>query len=380
MQPVQMEPLQNVQNFYSPLPLVSAQSFNPFMAPVMAVILPSFSTISPGFPSIPSAVPQGPNVITGYPPGSASFPQLQPQVQVQTGSHTQTSPDLLLSSQKAPSSIGEEEEAAGPQALFSSSRSSSPLQLNLLQEELPKQSEGQSSTGHNHSENLHEQHTIEADAPSESGNQDAQSTSSELLDLLLQEDARSGTGSNASGSGESGSLGSGSGSGSHETSTSHTGSSHSSKYFASNDSSDTSHKARKNQEAPVERPRGFETVIENSLWSMIQHTPEQVMMTYQIRTRNQNEVLAEDREKLRVLQALQPWFSKEQKEELAKVHPWIKQHTIPKELDTQGCVSCNSGVGLAHSPQPAVSESLLHVETHQQDSIEPVAFTLNSSQ
>lgn len=258
LQPLQMEPLQNVQNFYSPLPLVSAQSFNPYMPPVMAVILPNYPNLTPGFPSIPSAVPQGPSMITGYAPGSVSFPQLQPQFQVQTGPHTQTSPGLLLSSQKAASSIGEEEEAAGPQALFSSSRSSSPLQLNLLQEELPRQSEGQSSTGLNHPESLHEQHAIEVslnlwlvssalkiltvswlkwhwyencffvkgDAPSESGNQDGQSTSSELLDLLLQEDARSGTGSNASGSGSGesgGSLGSGSGSGSNETSTSHTG-------------------------------------------------------------------------------------------------------------------------------------------------------------
>uniref|UniRef100_A0A8C5GAN4 PAS domain-containing protein n=1 Tax=Gouania willdenowi TaxID=441366 RepID=A0A8C5GAN4_GOUWI len=104
------------------------------------------------------------------------------------------------------------------------------------------------------------------DAPSESGNHDAQSTSSELLDLLLQEDARSGTGSNASGSGsgESGrSLGSGSGS--NGTSTSHT----------------------------------------------------------------------KDREKLQVLQPLQPWFTQEQQEELAEVHPWIQQHTIPQEIDTQ---------------------------------------------
>ncbi len=64
------------------------------------------------------------------------------------------------------------------------------------------------------------------DAPSESGNQDAHSTSSEMLYQLLQEDARSGTGSNASGSGSGesgGSLGSGSGLGSNGTSTSHTG-------------------------------------------------------------------------------------------------------------------------------------------------------------
>lgn len=46
-------------------------------------------------------------------------------------------------------------------------------------------------------------------------------------------------------------------------------------------------------------------------------------------------MLAEDREKLRVLQPLQPWFTQEQREELAEVHPWIQQHTIPQEIDTQ---------------------------------------------
>lgn len=45
-------------------------------------------------------------------------------------------------------------------------------------------------------------------------NQDAMSTSSDLLDLMLQEDSRSGTGSAASGSGSSGTRSSGSGSGS----------------------------------------------------------------------------------------------------------------------------------------------------------------------
>lgn len=45
-------------------------------------------------------------------------------------------------------------------------------------------------------------------------NHDAMSTSSEFLDLLLQEDSRSGTGSAASGSGSSGTRSSGSGSGS----------------------------------------------------------------------------------------------------------------------------------------------------------------------
>lgn len=54
-------------------------------------------------------------------------------------------------------------------------------------------------------------------------NQDAMSTSSDLLDLLLQEDSRSGTGSAASGSGSSGTRSSGSGSGSNGCSSSGTG-------------------------------------------------------------------------------------------------------------------------------------------------------------
>ncbi|XP_067443861.1 period circadian protein homolog 3 isoform X1 [Thunnus thynnus] len=378
MQPIQMEPiqnLQNIQNFHNLQAMTSAQSVNPYMTPVMAVILPNYPTFTPGYPSIyppsaPSFLPQAPITMTGFAPGSVPF--AQPQFQCQPGPLAQTSPGPLLCSPRASSSVGEEEEAAEPRALFSSSRSSSPLQLNLLQEELPKPSEGQSSTGHNHAESLHEQHTNEGDAPSDSGNHDAQSTTSELLDLLLQEDARSGTGSNASGSGSGESGGSlGSGSGSNGTSTSHTGSSNSSKYFASNDSSDTSRKARKSQEAPAEHQHSFDTRVENSLWSMIQHTPERVMMTYQIHTRDQNEVLAEDREKLRVLQPLQPWFSQEQKQELAEVHPWIQQHTIPQEIDTQGCVSCNSSAGVAHSPHPPAPDSSSPLESPQQDSMAP---------
>ncbi|XP_042356898.1 period circadian protein homolog 3 isoform X2 [Plectropomus leopardus] len=378
MQPIQMEPFHTLQNFPNLQPMAPVQGINPYMTPVMAVILPNYPTFTPGYPSsypppAPSMLPQAPVTMSGFAPGGVPFPQ--PQFQTQPAPLPQTCLGSLLCSPRASSSVGEEEEAAGPRALFSSSRSSSPLQLNLLQEELPKPNEGQSSTGHNHTESLHEQHANQGDNPSESGNHDAQSTSSELLDLLLQEDARSGTGSNASGSGSGesgGSLGSGSGSGSNGTSTSHTGSSNSSKYFASNDSSDTSRKARKSQEAPAEHQHSFDTRVDNSLWGMIQHTPEHVMMTYQIHTRDQNEVLAEDREKLRVLQPLQPWFTQEQREELAEVHPWIQQHTIPQEIDTQGCVSCNSGPGVIHSPpHPTAPDS----SSPQQDPIGPVVDT-----
>lgn len=160
-QPVQMEPPQNIQNFYNLNPMTSAQSVNPFMAPVMAVILPNYPTFTPGFPSlylppVPSAVPQAPNMMTGFAPDSASFGQ--PHFQAQPSPRTQTSPGLLCS-QRASSVGEEEEEAAEPRALFSSSRSSSPLQLNLLQEELPKVGEGHGSTKLNRPESLHERAT-----------------------------------------------------------------------------------------------------------------------------------------------------------------------------------------------------------------------------
>uniref|UniRef100_A0A667W9B6 Period circadian clock 3 n=1 Tax=Myripristis murdjan TaxID=586833 RepID=A0A667W9B6_9TELE len=277
-----------------PAPQQPPGSINPYVAPVMAVILPNYPAFTPGYPSIyppsaPSMLPQAPFTMAGFAPGADPF--TQPQFQGQPGPHPQTSSGLLLCSPRASSSVGEEEEAAGPRALFSSSRSSSPLQLNLLQEELPKPSEGQSSTGHNRAESLHEQHVKGV---------------SELT-VSLHWISFIGV----------------------------TGSSNSSKYFASNDSSDTSCKARKSQEVAAEHQHTFDTRVENSLWSMIQHTPEPVMMTYQILPRDQNEVLAEDREKLRVLQPLQPWFTQEQREELAEVHPWIQQHTIPQEIDTQ---------------------------------------------
>ncbi|XP_060925593.1 period circadian protein homolog 3 [Limanda limanda] len=382
MQPIQMHSipsLQNMQSFHTMQPMAPAQPINPYLAPVMAVILPNYQTFTAGYPAMfppsgASMLPEALITMTGFAPGSSPF--LQPQFQTQPSPHTMTCPVPLLCSPRPSSSVGEEEEAPGARALFSSSRSSSPLQLNLLQEELPKPSEGQRSTGHNHIDSLHEKHDNEADNPSDSGNHDTQSTSSEMLDLLLQEDARSGIDSNASGSGESGgSLRSGSESGSNGTSTSHTGSSNSSKYFASNDSSDTLRRARKSQDPPAENQHSSDTRVENPLWSMIKSTPERVLMTYQIHTRDQAEVLAEDRKKLRVLQHLQPWFSQEQREELAEVHPWIQQHTTPQEIDIQGCGTCSSGAGVTPFPHPPAPESSSALDSHQQNSSGPVLDT-----
>lgn len=161
MQPIQME---SIQNFHNLQPMAPAQTIHPYMTPVMAVILPNYPTLTPGFPpvyppSAPSFLPQAPINMAAFVPGTTHFPQ--PLFQAQPTPQPQTTLGPLLCSPRASSSVGEEEEAAGPRALFSSSRSSSPLQLNLLQEELPKANEGPGSTGHNHSESLHKQHVNE---------------------------------------------------------------------------------------------------------------------------------------------------------------------------------------------------------------------------
>ncbi|XP_051768463.1 period circadian protein homolog 3 isoform X4 [Ctenopharyngodon idella] len=338
-QPMVVQPDQGVQNLQP-------------MQPMMVFLLPSYPMYNNGMylqgmpVEVPGVVPQPPFNMGGFVPPGAHMPhgsplQGHPPGSTVSGVGMPAGASVEVDSIPTPW-FGEDLDAAQPTALFSSSRSSSPIQLNLLQEELTKPTEAQTSTG---PESLHEHHAKAEDAPSESGIQDTHSTSSEMLDQLLQEDARSGTGSNASGSGSGesgGSLGSGSGLGSNGTSTSHTGSSNSSKYFASNDSSDTSRKARKSAEAQERERTAFKKHVDNPLWSMIKQTPEPVMMTYQISPRDQAQVLQEDREKLVLMQPMQPWFTQDQKKELAEVHPWIHQHTVPQEIDTQGCVSCNT--------------------------------------
>ncbi|XP_043107840.1 period circadian protein homolog 3 isoform X2 [Puntigrus tetrazona] len=343
-QPMVVQPDQGVQNL---------QPMHP-MTPMMVVLLPSYPMYPgntgmylQGMPvPVPGVAPQPPFNMSGYIPPGGHVPHGSPS-QGHSPGPTATGVEMGQGASVEVDSIpspwfGEDLDAAQPTALFSSSRSSSPIQLNLLQEELTKPIEAQNSTA---PESLHEHHAKAEESPSDSGNQDAHSTSSEMLDQLLQEDARSGTGSNASGSGSGesgGSLGSGSGLGSNGTSTSHTGSSNSSKYFASNDSSDTSRKARKSVEVQERERTTFKKHVDNPLWSMIKQTPEPVMMTYQIGLRDQAQVLQEDREKLLLMQPMQPWFTQDQKKELAEVHPWIHQHTVPQEINTQYCVSCTS--------------------------------------
>uniref|UniRef100_A0A674JB55 Period circadian regulator 1 n=1 Tax=Terrapene triunguis TaxID=2587831 RepID=A0A674JB55_9SAUR len=232
------------------------------------------------------------------------------------------------------------------------SRCSSPLQLNLLQmEEAPKVAErqevpgGQASPGGGRasgtpgaSELGPQKETCLAEGQ-DSSNNDALSSSSDLLDLLLQEDSRSGTGSATSGSGfmHSGSKG-GSTSASGTTSSK---SSHSSKYFGSIDSSEP--------ERAGQPPGGagageqfIKYVLQDPLWLLMANTDEKVMMTYQLPDRPAAAVLQADREKLREMQKQQPRFTEEQKKELAEVHPWVKKGLLPKAINVTACVNCGS--------------------------------------
>ncbi|NWU59555.1 PER3 protein, partial [Dromas ardeola] len=199
-----------------------------------------------------------------------------------------------------------------PALLLSSSQNSSPLQLNLLQEELPKPMELSISTD----VKAHAEAECNND-PEDSGNSASHCASSEFTIRSLYEDSQSGTVSAVSGSGSalSGSLGS-----------------------RSNDTSGcgTEEKTREAEEKGTAHKSKHE-----SAWVMMDHTPERVLMTYQMPNRIKEEVLKEDLEKLTVMRKQQPWFTDGQKKELAEVHTWIRTQTVPLQISTQGCVTCD---------------------------------------
>ncbi|NWV01333.1 PER3 protein, partial [Upupa epops] len=208
----------------------------------------------------------------------------------------------------------DQQEGQCPQALLlSSSRSSSPLQLDLLQEELPKPMElSVSSDVKAHAE-------AKCDNNQEdSGNSASHCASSEFTEHSLYEDSQSGTSLSASGSGSalSGSLGT-----------------------RSNETSGCGTEEKK--QGAAEEKRTAHKSKHESAWPVMDRTPEQVLMTYQMPNRSQEEVLKEDLEKLTVMQKQQPWFTEGQKKELAEVHSWIRTQTVPLQISTQGCVTCD---------------------------------------
>uniref|UniRef100_A0A3P9M6W9 Period circadian protein homolog 2 n=1 Tax=Oryzias latipes TaxID=8090 RepID=A0A3P9M6W9_ORYLA len=189
-------------------------------------------------------------------------------------------------------------------------------------------------------------------------NSDANSSSSDMLEILLQEDSCSatsgsmGSGSNGCGtsaSGTSQSRTSASGASASGVSDSRSGSNNSSNYFGSVDSSQRSQKPKstlsKSEGMPVEMEQSeqvIKCVLQDPLWRLMANTDEKTMLTYQLPSRNLQNVLAEDKEKLRLLQKCQPRFSEEQRKELVDVHPWMKKGGLPKAIDIKGCSCCDN--------------------------------------
>ncbi|XP_053738531.1 period circadian protein homolog 2 isoform X2 [Synchiropus splendidus] len=194
----------------------------------------------------------------------------------------------------------------------------------------------------------------------DANNSDANSLSSDMLDILLQEDSYSGTGSATSGSMGSGSNGCGtSGSGKSKSTTSASGTSqsatsgsgsgsnNSSNYFGSVDSSQNSQKVKghmsNSRSAETEPGDNFSKYPrQDPMWLLMANTDDKLMMTYQLPTRDMQKVLREDREKLRLLQKNQPRFTEEQKNEVIEVHPWIKKGGLLKVVDVKMCSCCDS--------------------------------------
>ncbi|XP_059419162.1 period circadian protein homolog 2-like [Carassius carassius] len=357
----------------------------PLVTPMVALVLPNYMFPQIGgaprqpfypkqgtFPSQPTFPPQ-PSFAAQTPFPQQSTFTIQTQFAPQNPFTPQTPfpfacpeeppkpPELREEPSRSPTpqSVG----GGGPPSppLFQS-RCSSPLQLNLLQlEETQRSAERQEwtapsvvpqascSSSVEKAGGATGQTKTEKDVPQYEGapvdgqHSDAFSSSSDLLDIL-PEDSRSGTGSATSGSMGSGSNGCGtSASGG---SASRTGSSNnSSNYFGSVDSSQKSHKAKgQGSGSGALTLDGSETLIkyalQDPLWLLMANVNEDVMMSYQLPSRDIEKVLREDREKLRQMQKSQPRFTEEQKRELAEVHPWMRRGGLPKAIDVKVCVGC----------------------------------------
>uniref|UniRef100_A0A8C3XR78 Period circadian protein homolog 2 n=1 Tax=Chelydra serpentina TaxID=8475 RepID=A0A8C3XR78_CHESE len=311
-------------------PMQPSQFSAPLVTPVVALVLPNYM-----YPQMNNNLPQ-----TLY--------NVQPNFSAHPTFSSQSAPAMRSRSDPSrsstPQSLGPQDQASPP--LFHS-RCSSPLQLNLLQlEETPKSAESGAAAGlhgaliegGNTGKPITDDSSRKGSSPvsiAYTQNSDALSMSSDLLDILLQEDTYSGTGSASSGSGVSAaaeSLGSGSnGCGMSGSRTGSSETSHTSKYFGSIDSSENNHNTKKNTQ--MENSEHFiKYVLQDPIWLLMANTDDAVMMTYQIPSRNVEMVLKEDKQKLKQMQKFQPKFTEEQKRELIEVHPWIQKGGLPKAV------------------------------------------------
>uniref|UniRef100_A0A7N8Y0A8 Period circadian clock 1b n=1 Tax=Mastacembelus armatus TaxID=205130 RepID=A0A7N8Y0A8_9TELE len=351
------------------LPMPDPSRFPPtqMVPPMMALVLPNYMFPQMGAPmSQPGATPghfYNPNFTY---PGTTPVPVPIPTAVTNPMPIPGTcAPSRSSTPQSNSQTPADREGAESP--LFQS-RCSSPLNLLQLEESPSNRLEvatalvasqqatpsvqgsaaaGQSSANQRSSDDTSKENE---NGEANESNHDAMSTSSDLLDLLLQEDSRSGTGSAASGSGSSGTRSSGSGSGSNGCSssgTSGTSGSHTSKYFGSIDSSENDHLRKQPAGGSSGRGDGGEEqfikcVLQDPIWLLMANTDDKIMMTYQLPVRDMETVLREDREALRSMQKHQPRFTEEQKRELSQVHPWIRTGRLPRAINISGCAGCKS--------------------------------------
>ncbi|XP_072220541.1 period circadian protein homolog 2 isoform X2 [Leuresthes tenuis] len=382
--------------FIQPAPHTS-----PIVTPIMALVLPNYlyPLMGAGHPPPPQPVyqvdtgsfpAQTQPFVQAFFPSQGAFispPSFSGQNQFNTNNHFTppagyTSPSFHVpSSSETPkphadghsrSSTPQSGAAGGATSppLFQS-RCSSPLNLLELELSVDKQesaalsSGGQGNTmaerekgasGNQTKERELKQRSLHGDG----NNSDVNSSSSDMLDIILQEDSCSGTGSATSGSMASGSNGCGtsasgtsksrtsasgasaSGASASGTSGSCSGSNNSSKYFGSVDSSQSNQKVKTHLSTSEGRP--VETEQNKQFINDI------------------HRVLREDKEKLKLLYKCQPRFSEEQKKELIVVHPWIKKGSLPKAIDVKGCTCCNGTLGAGADDQPELDFSDIETE------------------
>ncbi|XP_041738196.1 period circadian protein homolog 1 isoform X1 [Coregonus clupeaformis] len=373
---------------YPIYPPLSQPMQNQMVPPMMTLVLPNymFPQLNPNMPQMATAMntmgcpmPQpGASMVTpgpqqffnpsaGFPfPGTNATPCPMPTMPsmlslVQTAVPIQAQrPASRPSTPQSCSQVPADRE--GAESPLFHSRCSSPLNLLQLVEESPSNrlevATALAAAAQQATPPAQGTRGRSADNSKENANsnQDAESTSSGLLDLLLQEDSRSGTGSSGSGLGSSGSgsgsLGTGSnGCSSSGSGTSRSRSSHTSKYFGSIDSSENEHSRR--QPAGGSRTGGdgeeqfIRCVLQDPIWLLMANTDRKVMMTYQLPTKDRETVLRQDREALRAMHKHQPRFSEDQKRELSQVHPWICTGRLPRAINTSACVGCKSPPAIA---------------------------------
>ncbi|KAM9439176.1 period circadian protein homolog 2 isoform 1-T4 [Clarias gariepinus] len=367
---------QCTQNPRFPMPPMQPQFPAPLVTPMVALVLPNYMLTQLGSAPRQTFYPEQ----ALFPPTQVPFqPQttfpVQNQFTPQNPFPAQPFPFTMLDKQPKPTEPETREEpsrSSTPQSLggrdqssppLFQSRCSSPLQLNLLQLEESQRSnerlettatsagtQGSAAVEKGANTGMQTNTDKEPEDADDGHHCDAFSSSSDLLDILMLEDSRSGTGSATSGSMRSafngcGMSACGSGGSASGTGSSHT-SNNSSNYFGSVDSSQKSHKAKRpggGVSGPLELEESESLIkyaLQDPLWLHAANVDKTVMMTYQLPSRDIQQVLRDDLEKLRQMQKSQPRFSEEQKRELAEVHSWVRGGGLPKAINIEACVGC----------------------------------------